>query len=690
MCQVVNNDLETNAKIATAVFLWYEKRNTNMQIKINFIGVAVFVCAFFHISPAFAETPKILISEVQITGGTNHTDDDFIELYNPQSVSVDISRYRLRSKNSSGSEKSVNEIAPGTCIAALGYYLWANKDGVFAESADTKTGATLSANYSLALFVPESAGDTIIDSVSWGGGTHPFDPAVFSFSANPGANESIVRDVADDSWLPSFSTAPTPTKSTGTSCPAPAPDPTPDPTPQPTAPSAIRINEIFPNPKAKSDAGEFIELYNFGTEPADISGWTLRDATKTGKYVFPPGSIIAEAAYLAVTDQSFKLSLNNSSETLSLFDDKDALIDSVHYEKTKEDVSLNYTPAGWRGGAPTPGAANQPNTLPNTKEKVPKRGYRGVAVDFDARGSDADRDTLKHTWDFGDGHKSYKAKTSHIYEENGTYAVTLKTSDARDDVLETFSIKIVSYDHPAVRITALVPNPAGSDTDNEWLILENREKKSVNLKGFGIATGWKNLVNHPIREDFVIGGKKAAKLTRTDSLFTLPNQKGKIELRAPDGSVLQKIKYKLEQSAAEEAVYRKEKGSRWQWEEAGEQAAAVPEAESGDTENAAPLVLGATTDRVQENILTATTETIEPEAVGSMRNRQSFDPDRPDLRDLLSYGTHIRLPDTIALTPTPAQKTADLPEPTPYTITFTGALLSDINASINRLLDAAE
>jgi PKD repeat protein len=262
-----------------------------------------------------------------------------------------------------------------------------------------------------------------------------------------------------------------------------------------------------------------------------------------------------------------KLSLNNTNETLSLFDATGALIDTMTYLKTKEGVSLNATEAGWRGGTPTPGATNIVNSLPETKEKVPKKGYRGVAITFDARGKDTDGGTLKYTWDFGDGHKSYKEKTEHRYEKNGTYQVMLTTTDGSDDVVETFPLKITSLPKPNVRITALVPNPSGKDSDAEWLVIENRGKKDIDLKDYGIATGWKKLSNHPIRESFIIPPQSERKLTREFSLFTLPNQKGKIELRAPDGKVLQDIKYKLPKAVAEDVIYRKEKGKRWEWDE---------------------------------------------------------------------------------------------------------------------------
>lgn len=654
-----------------------------MKTKTIFISVSVFLYASFYISTAHA---KIIISEVQITGATGHSNDDFVELYNPGSSSIDISNYRLRYKNSSATSpiQSLREIPADTCIASNGYYLWANSNGIFADIADTKTGTGLSSNYSLALFVPQSVGETIVDSVSWGSGSHPIDSTAFVFANNPGANQSMVRNLITGDWLASFSTTPTPTKSVSTTCPT-TPPPIPPPAEVPST-KTIRLSEIFPNPKAKSDTGEFIELYNFGTASTDISGWVLRDATKTGKYTFPSNTIIAETAYLAVTDQAFKLSLNNSNETISLFDNADTLIDSVHYEKTKEDVSLNYTSNGWRGGTPTPGAVNSLNNLPETKEKVPKKGYHGVAINFDARGKDSDHDTLKYTWDFGDNHKSYKEKTTHTYEESGTYTVILKTSDGKDDTEETFTIKIESFPRPEVRITSLIPNPAGSDTDNEWIMIENREKKTVNLKGFGIATGWKKLVNHPIREDFFIGPKAEAKLTRQFSLFTLPNQKGKIELRAPDGKVLQKMKYKLEKSIAENVVYQKKKGQKWQFVE--NTIKDIPLSQVSAEANKINEIAPPENSNEETPPPAPTEDTLKEEESGIVLPAPiSLDPNRPEPQDLLAYGTRIRLPAAITLMPPATEETATPPDEQSIPFSLAERLASNINASLNELLN---
>ena len=673
-----------------------ESMPMDRRLSVFFLFVfSLFVFLSATLAEATATPAHIIISEVQISG--KDTGDDFIELYNPGSLAIDLDGYRLRYKNSKGTDGSLNEIdkkkANTTCIAPQGYFVWAKSDGDFAGIANTKTGTGLSENYSLAILPPKKIGDTILDSVSWGDKSSPFDETAFHFISSPRANQSIVRDISSGNWLPDFSPAPTPTPSTLFSCSPPAPpDPIPLPDPTASTPAAIRVNEIFPNPEAKGDSGEFIELYNFGSAAADISGWTLRDATKTGAYVFPSGTSLSASGYFVVTDQSFKISLNNTDETVSLFDKTGTLIDTVSYAKTKEDVSLNYTESGWRGGTPTPGSANILNNLPEIREKVPKKSYKNVATTFDATGKDSDGDTIKYVWDFGDGHKSYKNKTTHSYEKNGTYTVTLTTNDGKDDVTETFTLKISSYDPPKVRITALVPNPAGNDTDNEWLLIENREKKTVNLKGFSIATGWKTLTNHPIREDFFIQPKQEARLTRAFSLFTLPNQKSKIELRAPDGKVLQKIKYQLEKSITEESIYQKEKGKRWTWQtehitinsQQTTKKDSLPTDPETDQEEMLPE-----TETVTEQAVIPMEETPKQKDLGINISR-SKDTDEKLLR-LLSTGTHVQIPDSIPLNldAVPREPSPALPQEH-YAVSFTKASLSEINATLNQWMDTLQ
>ncbi len=525
--------------------------------------------------PVLADTvPTIIISEVQTSGASS--DDEFIELYNPGSSTVNLSDYALRRKtkgDTSALGTSVKSFSSSDTIGAKEYFLWANSKSVFKDLADATTTASLTDDNSLALV---GKNNVIVDTVTYGSGhAAPFSPTV---SSNPDKKQSLVRDLDTLEWQKS--SAPTPTNGLGVTYEEPTPS-TPSTgsgqagsgqvgsgSSTPTTSSAVRLNELLPNPKEKGEKNEYIELYNSGSDEVSLANWTLRDASKTGKYVFPSTSSIAGHGYLVITRETSGLSLNNSDETVSLFDASGTLVSSVRYDKTKENISLNYSEKGWRGSKfLTPGAENILNSLPDTKERIPKKGYAKMPVEFHAKGKDKDGDKLKYTWDFGDGHKSYKRDTAHTYKKKGKYTIRLTVTDGSEDTVETKKIKIEKYEYPDLKITTLSPNPAGSDTENEWIVIENKGKKKVNLKDFAIATGWKSLANHPIRSDLVIKPGKTLKLSRKDALFTLPNKQGKIELRAPDGKTLQKVKYQLAASVKENTVYHKEKNLPWAWKQ---------------------------------------------------------------------------------------------------------------------------
>lgn len=499
-----------------------------------------------------------LFSQIQIVGDS--VNDEYIELWNPSDTDVNLSGWSIRKKTKSDTTAkgtSLKTFSTGDTIPARGYFLWTNSKSIFSDFSDATTATSLTDDNSVALF--DKNGNQV-DALTWGTGhTSPF---LVSAANNLLKNECLLRNTASASLTWELKETCTPKNSRGETWVAPEPTPAP---PKSTEPQTIRINEVFPNPDTKGDLGEFIELFNYGNATVDLSGWIIHDATKTGKYTFPNGTALASQAFLVITDQNFTFSLNNSNETLTLSDTAGTILQSVSYVKTKEGVSLNLVGDVLRGAKePTPGALNSENSEPTTRERVPKKGYRGFTIEFRARGSDNDGDHLKYTWDFGDKHKSYKEKTTHKYLETGKYTVLLTTDDGIDTVTETFEIAIQKYEPPKLRIIALVPNPEGKDTEGEWIEIENREKKAVNLKDFSVATGTKSkkLTNHPIREDLTIPAKSRLKITREDSLFTLGNQKGHVELRAPDGSSISKLKYKFEKGLADNVILKKEKGKK--------------------------------------------------------------------------------------------------------------------------------
>lgn len=143
-------------------------------------------------SPNFGIATHIVISEVQISGdGGSAADDEFVELYNPTNSTVVMSGWRLRRKNSAGTEANLVLTLSGT-VPARGYFLIGHGTGYNGSTAlDVVYSAPSNAllnNYTVLLY--SDAGITLVDKVAFGTGT---DPEGTVFSSNPSANNSIER-----------------------------------------------------------------------------------------------------------------------------------------------------------------------------------------------------------------------------------------------------------------------------------------------------------------------------------------------------------------------------------------------------------------------------------------------------------------------------------------------------------------
>ncbi|MDP1883899.1 MAG: lamin tail domain-containing protein [Candidatus Moranbacteria bacterium] len=502
----------------------------------------------------------VSISAVQ-TGGSD-ADEDFIELYNPTCEKIDISDWKLRKKTSSGTESSINSFDAAAAIPAKGFFLWGNSTKGFSDSirADEATGASLSDNYSIALF---DGDDHIIDSITWGENVHPFEPTS-TYPENPKKSESLLKNSSDGFFLVA-NYAPKNSTSIGSDASEACPGGPGDTSENKTYSGTLTLNEILPYPPSGDE--EFIELYNPEKAELGLSGWTLRDASKNGKYVFPEGASIGPRDYLVLYKKDFKFALNNSgTESVTLRSPDGKIVSAVDYKSANQAASYNFDGKNWRWSKfLTPGAENTFNNLPEAKTAVPKKVYKNTYAEFSAQGSDKDKDKLKYAWNFGDGHKSYLQKTRHKYEKTGRYTVSLKISDGSEDKIDTFKIEVEKFPELDVKIVGLSPNPDGADTGKEYLEIKNTTKKKINLKNWSIRSGTKKLANHPITEDFFIKDGKTARITYAVSKFTLPNTKGKIELRYPNGKTASHVNYgDKKKNIAEDAAYVKAK-SGWKW-----------------------------------------------------------------------------------------------------------------------------
>jgi hypothetical protein len=88
--------------------------------------------------------------------------------------------------------------------------------------------------------------------------------------------------------------------------------------------TSVVVNEILYHPAAGE--AEWIELYNRGDDPVDLSGWQLVDAVG---YAFPSGTRLDPGGYLVVRD--FAGRLDNSSDHVVLLDAAGNVADEVRY-----------------------------------------------------------------------------------------------------------------------------------------------------------------------------------------------------------------------------------------------------------------------------------------------------------------------------------------------------------------------
>jgi len=124
-------------------------------------------------------------------------------------------------------------------------------------------------------------------------------------------------------------------------------------------PAGIVINEVT------SSEDDFIELFNNGDDPVDLSGWSVTDKspeTEGHSYLFPDDTIVDSGDYLLLTKGTEHLFGLSSNDKVQLFDAEGALYDNANYGNNEAAISYCRTPNGTgifsSCEEATPGASN--------------------------------------------------------------------------------------------------------------------------------------------------------------------------------------------------------------------------------------------------------------------------------------------------------------------------------------------
>ena len=237
----------------------------------------------------------------------------------------------------------------------------------------------------------------------------------------------------------------------------------------------IKINEFMPDPDGSDDGLEWLELYNTGSEAVDLQGWTVRKATSTssttdytitesviieaGGFVLLGGTLVSGADVVFGDDEGeSELSFGNASsgaDAVFLVHCGGVVSDSVIYGTSNEEEQFE----------------DDTDTVVTTALAPKPSGGQSLAR-------------------CGDGTDSNDSSTDWWSPEVATPGEANVACVPPECHGGTNTIKI----------NELLINPAGTDTDNEWVELYNAGDTDQKLDQWvfqSATTDWKDVVQFP-------------------------------------------------------------------------------------------------------------------------------------------------------------------------------------------------
>lgn len=266
--------------------------------------------------------------------------------------------------------------------------------------------------------------------------------------------------------------------------------------------AAVQINEVAWMGTSDNANAEWIELYNDGVEPVNLSGWTVT-TSGTAPVITLSGTVGAGGFYLLErtsdasvpgisADQIYTGALSNAGLILFLKNAGGSIIDQVeggtNWSTIGGDNVTKHTPqrsgSGWITAAPTPKAANATGssaaptatTTPSTSDTAtttPGITIGGTPVDTSVLVSPIARlhidpgphrivhtnvaepyravvytggrnlnTTARVTWSFGNGVRALGRNVSYAYTTPGEYAVVVRASTEDTTAVRTLAVTV--------------------------------------------------------------------------------------------------------------------------------------------------------------------------------------------------------------------------------------------------------
>jgi DNA/RNA endonuclease YhcR with UshA esterase domain len=311
------------------------------KIYVLILSAVLFCSLGFNVT-VHAATAGLQINEVYYDTVGTDSKEEWIELYNPTDLDINLSGYKLKS----------NELSPFVIMAGIikakSYFVIAkDKTGFhtlydFDPSIDGMTINLSNDGDYVALLDPTG---TEIDSIAWGSSTYPGIVSSKGVKTGHSLERKNLGIDTDDCSLDFVD------------IPIPAPFAKYE---KPVYSDAVELSEIMPYPADVSHE-EFIEIHNKTDKAFDLSGWQLDDAEGgSSSYTITSDIVIAPDGYLTFYHSLTGIFLNNDTDSARLFDPNGDLRSTVTYSKGQKDDSYALINGAWLWTAQsTPGEENQ-------------------------------------------------------------------------------------------------------------------------------------------------------------------------------------------------------------------------------------------------------------------------------------------------------------------------------------------
>lgn len=292
------------------------------------------------------ERPLLALTEVLANPTGIDRDEELLELVNVGSASIDLSGFTL------------SDALAVRHVFAAGTHLAPNQSLVVHSGPSTTavrlvaSSGQLSLNNDTDLITLRAADGRVLDRVTLG-------LALDGESIHRAPDALVDHDfdglVDASPWYRHTALAALPTS------PGLRPDglpwalQSPGPVQSPDAPAdsehEVVIAAALPNPVGTDRPDEWVRIQNTSAITVDLSGWAIGDLASPHRHVFLAGTLLAPGATLTIYDggvreldqvaSSGALSLNNTAETVTLYDAHAAIVDTLSWASAAEGAIIS-------------------------------------------------------------------------------------------------------------------------------------------------------------------------------------------------------------------------------------------------------------------------------------------------------------------------------------------------------------